>query len=146
MRDFGLLVARILIGAVFFFGGLGLILNWEGATRHFAATMQMWELASGAETGIGQAFNTVGQLAPLFVGLATLFQLLGSVSVISGYQIRIGATLLILFLLPATLFFHAFWMMTGPEAAAQQIMLLKNLGLLGGVLYVAIFGKGQEAY
>jgi putative oxidoreductase len=144
MKNFGLVVGRILIGILFVFGALGAMLNWDGVCQYFTTTMQMWQLSFGTETGLGHAAGTVASLAPVFVGLATLFKLLGGLSVLFGYQTRMGAILLILFMIPATILFHAFWMMSGPEASTQQIMLLKNLGILGGLFYVAVFKNGEE--
>ena len=60
-----------------------------------------------------------------------------------GYQARIGAWLIILFLVPVTLMIHAFWDGQTPEAIAlQEIMFLKNISILGGAFLIAYFGSG----
>jgi putative oxidoreductase len=144
MRDFGLILGRVLIGVLFVFAGIGSILNWEGVCNYFTATMMMWQSVAGSDTSLGEAALTISGMAPLFVGGGTLFKLVGGLSVLFGYRTRFGAILLILFLIPATALFHAFWMMGPPEAATQQIMFLKNLGILGGLFYVLVFGNGQD--
>jgi len=58
--------------------------------------------------------DSVGVPQPrlLLVG-AIVFLIIGSVSVIVGYHARIGATLLLTFLILASYFFHPFWSLEG---------------------------------
>ncbi len=60
--------------------------------------------------------------------------LLGSLSLILGLKTKIGALLLVLFLIPTTLAFHPFTTDLGN--------FLKNLALIGGLLMVASSGPG----
>ncbi len=65
------------------------------------------------------------------------FQLLGGLSLLLGYQVRIGSILLIIFLIPASFAFH------NPLVDASQINdFLKNIGLIGGLLMVIYAGAG----
>ncbi len=74
---------------------------------------------------------------------AIAFLLLGSLLVVIGYQARFGALLLVLFLIPATYYFHAPWRAaTSGEAAQQVIQFLKNLGLMGAMLLIIAAGPG----
>ena len=74
---------------------------------------------------------------------AIMFLLVGSVLVAVGYQARFGALLLLLFLIPATYYFHGPWRAATPEAATQQMIhLLKNLGLMGAMLLIMAAGPG----
>ncbi len=71
------------------------------------------------------------------------FLLAGSVSVALGYRARFGALLLLLFLIPATYYFHAPWKAATPaEATQQMIHFLKNLGLMGAMLLIMATGPG----
>ena len=69
-----------------------------------------------------------------------IFQLIGSLSLLLGYQVKIGALLLIIFLIPATLMFHNF-VVDGEQLNA----FLKNLGLIGGLLMVIYTGAGAAS-
>ena len=72
-----------------------------------------------------------------------VFLILGSLSLIAGYRVRIGATLLLAFLILATYFFHDFWNVT--DAAARQdqtIQFMKNLSMMGAMLMVTVNGAG----
>ncbi|WP_413164392.1 FAD-dependent oxidoreductase [Capilliphycus salinus ALCB114379] len=66
-----------------------------------------------------------------------IFQLIGGISLILGYKTRIGAVILILFLIPTTLVFHNFLADPGETTA-----FLKNLALIGALLMISYFGAG----
>lgn len=62
------------------------------------------------------------------------FLLLGSLSLLLGYKTKIGALLLILFLVPTSLLFH--------PPATDLTGFLKNLALIGGLLMTIANGPG----
>jgi len=77
------------------------------------------------------------------VPLSGVMALLGGLSILLGYKARLGAWLLILFLIPVTFMMHQFWTVTNPEfAMIDQIMFMKNLSLLGAALLITHFGSG----
>ena len=87
---------------------------------------------------------------------AIIFLLAGSLSIVLGFKARLGATLLLIFLVLATYFFHDFW--TWPEDAMwvlssnsevklpvqqiEMIAFMKNLALMGAMLFVIANGSG----
>ena len=74
---------------------------------------------------------------------AIAFLIAGSLSVILGYKARIGASLLLIFLILATYYFHDFWTVSDSQAKQEQmIQFLKNLGLMGAMLLVIANGTG----
>jgi putative oxidoreductase len=80
------------------------------------------------------------------VPAAGILGLIGGLSVLAGYKARLGAWLLVIFLIPVTLMMHNFWAVADPAAAKmQQVMFMKNLGLLGGALLIAYFGAGPAS-
>jgi putative oxidoreductase len=79
----------------------------------------------------------------VIVPFAGLLAAAGGLSVALGYRAKLGAWLLVVFLIPVTLTMHNFWAISDPMMAAmQQAMFMKNLSLLGGALFVAYFGAG----
>tara|TARA_R110001606_G_scaffold156664_1_gene299465 strand:- start:218 stop:637 length:420 start_codon:yes stop_codon:yes gene_type:complete len=81
--------------------------------------------------------------APVALLLAIAMLLTGSLSLIAGYRARTGALLLVAFLVPATLFFHAPWRAAdAAQASEQAIHFLKNIGLAGALLLIAAVGPG----
>ena len=79
----------------------------------------------------------------LLLAGAILFLIAGSLSILVGYKARIGATLLLAFLMLATYWFHDFW--TFEDAAERQmqtISFMKNLALIGTMLMIIARGAG----
>ena len=82
-------------------------------------------------------------MAQFLVPFAGVLSLLGGLSILLGYRAKIGAWLLVIFLVPVTFMMHRFWGPMDPQMAMmQQIMFLKNLSMLGGALVIAYFGAG----
>jgi len=92
---------------------------------------------------VAKVMESVGIPAPqlMLVG-AIVFLIVGSVSVIVGYQARIGATLLVVFLVLATYYFHAFWKLEGQAQQDQMIQFMKNLSMMGAMLFIIANGSG----
>lgn len=81
-------------------------------------------------------------LASIGVPIAGIFALLGGLSILLGYRARIGAWLLILFLLP-TLAMHPFWNAGDLYASMmEQYCFMKNISLMGACFMIAYFGSG----
>jgi len=95
---------------------------------------------------IAYAANQGVPFAGILVPISGAIALLGALSVLLGYYAKIGAWLLILFLVPVTLTMHNFWAVSDSSMAQiQQIMFLKNLSMLGGALLIAHFGAGPRS-
>lgn len=116
-----LLVARLGVGAIFLISGVGKLAAWS-ATASFAGT-------KGVPT--------------ILLAAATVLEIVGAISVLTGWKARWGAAALVVFLVPVTLAFHNFWAYQGAEAQLQTIQFLKNVSIGGGLL--AIFAAGPGA-
>jgi putative oxidoreductase len=62
---------------------------------------------------------------------------LGGALLIFGYHAEIIAAIMFLWLIPVTIVMHAL-----PGGPINQIMVLKNLSIMGGLLMVAVQGAG----
>ena len=111
------LAARICLCIIFLKAGIGKIFGFGGT----AAMM--------ASQGL-----PIPQVLLVFT---IAFQLIGGLSLLFGYKVKIGSLLLILFLIPATLVFH------NPIGNPDQMnAFLKNIGLIGGLLMTIYAGAG----
>jgi putative oxidoreductase len=82
-------------------------------------------------------------LASIFVPLSGVLAILGGLSIAFGYRARLGAVLIILFLVPVTFMMHKFWAATDPAIAQDQMAhFFKNLSLIGSALFIFHFGAG----
>ena len=71
------------------------------------------------------------------------FRYLGGPSILLGYRAKLGAWLIVLFLIPVTLMLHKFWTVSDPMMAQiQMILFMKNVSMLGGALLITQFGAG----
>ncbi|MGO9469530.1 MAG: DoxX family protein [Isosphaeraceae bacterium] len=93
---------------------------------------------------VAELMESVGIPAPqvMLIG-AIIFLIAGSVSVVLGYQSRVGASLLLVFLILASYYFHAFWKAAEPQAQQEQmVQFMKNLGLMGAMILIIANGTG----
>lgn len=92
---------------------------------------------------IAYAYSQGVPFASMAVPFSGVLALAGGLSMLLGYRAKIGAWLIVLFLIPVTLMMHKFWAVSDPVLAkTQMIMFMKNLSLLGGALLVTRFGAG----
>lgn len=123
LRGIFSVVGRIALTAIFISAALGQkIPNFNGVVQYMEA-------------------HQVPAPKLLLVG-AIVFLLVGGTSIVLGYRARIGALLLLLFLLPATYYFHDFWNLSGQEAEAQTIHFMKNLSMMGAMIFIMANGSG----
>ncbi|EFB40558.1 hypothetical protein pah_c200o130 [Parachlamydia acanthamoebae str. Hall's coccus] len=117
-------LARLCLAAIFIIAGIGKILDYDST------------LAYMVSKGI--------PMAPFFLVLAALLEVLAGICLVIGYKTRLAAALLMLFLIPTTGIFHNFWDVAEPAARQLQMtMFLKNLGIFGGLWYVLCCGSGR---
>ena len=116
-------LGRVLLCAIFLLAVVG------NKIPHFSDVVKIME--------------SVGMPAPQFLlAGAIVFLLAGSVSVIVGYKARIGAVLLLTFLVLASYYFHPFWKLEGQAQQEQMIHFTKNLSIMGAMLFVVANGSG----
>lgn len=118
---FAVLLGRILYSFIFILSALG---HFSKEAINFAASQ--------------------GVPMPQFlVPLSGVIAFLGGVSILLGFKAKLGAWLLVIFLVPVTFMMHKFWMIADPMMMSfQQAMFAKNLSMLGGALIIAYFGSG----
>ena len=102
------LIGRILISAIFIYAIPGKIINFERTV----------EVISNK--------NIPPTLAPFLLVMSIICLIFGSILFISGFKQKIGAYLLLTFIVPTTFIFHFF--------PFQIKAVLMNAGLVGGLI------------
>jgi len=111
-----IVLGRILFSLIFIVAGV----------NHFSPDT----IAFAAQQGVPGA----GALVPI----SGLMSILGGLSIAFGYQVRWGAWLLILFLVPVTFSMHKFWIEKDAMMFQIQLaMFMKNISLLGAALFIS---------
>ncbi len=86
-------------------------------------------------------------LASVAVPLAGIIAFVGGLMVALGFHARLGAALLVLFLVPVTLFMHKFWGISDPQLQQMQMInFLKNVGLMGAAGFIIYAGAGAYSF
>jgi len=109
------LTGRVLISALFLISGLGKIAGFAGTQAYMASV------------------GVPGALLPLVIAL----EVLGAAAIIVGYRTRLAAAGLALFSIASGILFH------GGADQMQQIMLMKNVAIAGGFLFLVARGAGE---
>ena len=92
---------------------------------------------------IGYAASQGVPLASIAVPLSGVLAIAGGLSILLGYRTKLGAWLIVLFLVPVSLMMHRFWTVQDPMMAQiQMVMFMKNVSMLGGALLISQFGAG----
>lgn len=117
LEQYGPIIARLFIATLFLLSGVGKIFGFEGSVG-FAAS-------------VGMPFPEVA------IVLAIILEIFGGLSLVFGYKILYGAKALFIYTLVANLFFH-----TNFSDQMEMIAFLKNLSIMGGLIYVMLYGAG----
>jgi putative oxidoreductase len=76
-------------------------------------------------------------MANIAVPMSGVMALLGGLSILFHYKTKIGAALIILFLVPVTLMMHNFWAVYDPGLRMmQEGHFMKNLALIGAAILI----------
>lgn len=119
------LAGRILLAAIFLVAGYGKLMAFAGTSGYFAK---------------------LGFPAPdVMTVLAIAVELGGALLLVAGWHARWAAWALILFVAIATFAAHRFWEFDAAQYRNQMNHFLKNLALIGGLLFVVAFGPGRMA-
>jgi len=122
VKQYGPLGGRILLSLMFIISGWGKITGFAGTAGYMASK------------GI--------PVPELLLPITIIVELGGGLMLLVGWKARLAASAIFLFIIPATLVFHNFWAVDPAQAQGQMIHFMKNLTIMGGMLYVMAFGAG----
>lgn len=92
---------------------------------------------------IGYAASQGVPLASIAVPFSGVLAIAGGLSILLGYRVKVGAWLIVLFLVPVSFLMHKFWAVSDPMMQQiQMIMFMKNVAMTGGALLISQLGAG----
>ncbi len=120
------LIGRILLALMFLGAGISKFGGLEGTAGYIASA---------------------GLPLPKLLAIATaILEVVAALMLIVGWQARWAALALAAFTLLATLLFHNYWAMQAEQQFTQQLMFMKNIAVVGGLLVLFDFGPGALSH
>lgn len=117
------LIGRVLLAFIFILSGFNKLTNFGGTVQYM--------------TQAGLPY------AALLLVPTIIVELGGGLLVLAGWKTRWAAAALVLFMVPVTLTFHAYWNVDPAMMQNQMNHFLKNVSMMGGLLYVYACGAGR---
>ncbi|WP_394790580.1 DoxX family protein [Rhodoferax sp.] len=115
-------IGRLLLAVLFLPAGIGKITGFAGTVGYIASA--------------GLPLPTVAALIAIVVEVG------GGLALIFGLCTRWVAIALSVFTLVASLGFHAFWAVPAEAVMVTQLLFIKNMAVIGGLLTLAAWGAG----
>lgn len=83
----------------------------------------------------------------ILVPLVGIFELIGGLSILTGFMAKWGAWLIIIILIPVTIVMHDFWNIEDPVHHQLVLMtFMRNLSIIGAALMISFFGAGPFSF
>ena len=120
-------ISRILVSLIFVISGFGKVMNMDGTVAMMTA--------NGFPASSVKFFLIAAIVLEMGCGLALLV----------GFKTKWASLGLIIFLIPATLIFHAAHLGDPAQTQMQAVEVLKNLAIMGGLVKFFIDGAGAVA-
>jgi putative oxidoreductase len=126
LKEWGPLAGRILISLIFLMSGLGKVFQFDGQ--------------------VGYAASQGVPMASAAIAVSAVIEIAAALMIILGYKARLGAAALFLWMIPVNLMMHAFWGIADQTwHQIHMIMFMKNLAMMGGMLFIISFGSGPKS-
>jgi len=122
VNKFGPVVGRTLLALIFLMSGYGKIGGFAGTAGYMSSK------------GL--------PMVEVLLAITIVIEIGAALMIIAGFKARLGASALFLWMLPVTFLFHNFWAMPADQQMLQQIMFMKNLAIMGGLLLIMANGSG----
>ncbi|NGX28039.1 MAG: hypothetical protein K940chlam1_00212 [Candidatus Anoxychlamydiales bacterium] len=139
-KKFLALLGRLLISILFILSAVNKIFDWEKTESGLINLFCDWQSYANFSTLLAKFFSSLISWAPEILIVITIIELIGALLVFFGIKERFGAFLLIIFFIPATILLHPFWFLSGAKRYFELVLFLKNLAILGGLLFLMVFG------
>ena len=118
------LLGRLLMSAIFFFEAIDSIMYAEQTKMTMAQYGILWK-----------------QDLLLYLSIAALT--IGALMLLTGYRVKFGVWLLLLYWIPVTFIVYSFWNDPVEVQRLHAIFFMRNMAIAGGLLMIASHGAGK---
>lgn len=133
-------LARFFLSSIFLASAMSKMFHWQETEHTLLNALCDWQNHMGFSETISNYFGALTPWTSPLLLIATMLELIGGLLILLGIKERLGASLLLVFLLPATLLFHQFWFVEGINQELQAMMFLKNMAVMGGLILMILHG------
>ena len=119
------LVGRILIAFMFMQSGYEKLTDLTGTAGYIASGGLPNSTALAALTGV--------------------FELVAGLAILIGFKARWAALVLAAFTLVASFLYHRYWTAPADQQMIVQLLFMKNMAIVGGLLSIAALGAGPAS-
>ena len=144
LRGFSIFLGRAFLSLFFLVSALTKVMDWQNSQRGLVSLFCDWHVYLAGMPNLQNLCAALLPWVPAFLIIVILLELIGGLLLLFGYKLRFSALLLIFVLAPMTVLFHQFWFLDGYRHDIQFVMFVKNLAIMGGLLYVANFGEKDK--
>jgi putative oxidoreductase len=128
-QDAAALAGRIMLALMFVISGLGKIGAFADTTGYMASA----------------DLPAIDPLLEALLIITVLVELGAGAAIVFGWKTRQATVAIFVVTALVTVMFHRFWEAPPDQAIAQQLMFMKNLAGMGGLLVLGAFGPGEYA-
>lgn len=135
---------RILFAVIFIVSGAGKLLDIPATAEQIATKVTIPAVLTPYTA---QAEAATGMTTPNMLAIAAgVIELVSGVLIALNFATRFFATVLLGFVVIATIYFHDFWNQTGDIARINMIQSLKNLSIAGALfMLIGIGGRSRAS-
>lgn len=143
LQSFIAFLGRACIGIIFLVAGAYVLLDWQGTEHLLMQKLCDWMTLTMGDPFWQPLLEQLIHASSILLTGALICCFAGGLMLFLGITVRLGAFLLMVVLIFATLLMHPFWTLPYPDKQMQMAYCARNLGILGGLLLLLAYGKGK---
>jgi putative oxidoreductase len=137
-----IIFGRVLFAALFIYSGATKLFAIQAAAADIAARVVIPAIVAPYTAQLETA--TGMQLPQLLAITAGAFEIIAGLMIALNFGVRFFGSLLIIYVLIVTYYFHDFWNQAPPDNGKTLVDALKNLSLIGALFMLVGYGRGPR--
>jgi len=137
-----IIFGRVLFAALFIYSGATKLFGIQATADAIAAKMVIPAVIAPYTAQLETA--TGMQLPQLLAIVAGAFEIIAGLMIALNFGVRFFASLMIIFVLIVTFYFHDFWNQAPPDNGRTLVDALKNLSIIGALFMLVGYGRGPR--
>jgi len=137
-----IIFGRVLFAALFIYSGATKLFGIQATADAIAAKVVIPAVIAPYTAQLETA--TGMQLPQLLAIVAGAFEIVAGLMIALNFGVRFFGSLMIIFVLIVTFYFHDFWNQAPPDNGKTLVDALKNLSIIGALFMLVGYGRGPR--